>query len=386
MGFDGAASELHQVGPDGVSATTTNPGYRAGIIGAGLIAGVHARAIRSTGGVVAAVAGADAEQSERAAREMGALRAAVDAQDVLADPDVEVVHICTPNYLHVPFALAAIAAGKHVVCEKPLAMDVAGAEQVVAAAAAAGVTGVVPFAYRFHPMVREARELVRSGRTGPIHLVHGSYLQDWLLNTTDTNWRVDPQLGGRMRAFSDIGTHLCDLIEFTSGQRIVRVLASSKIANPRRVAADGSTEVVRTEDIVTFQFELDQGALGAAVVSQVSAGRKNRLFLEVSGSRSTLAFDQELPELLWEGRRETSQLRVRDPQTLSAAALRYSRLPAGHAQGYQECFDSLVADTASAVAGTVRDGLPTFVDGLRMARVTDAVERSVATRSWVEVG
>lgn len=189
-----------------------------------------------------------------------------------------------------------------------------------------------------------------------------------------------------MRAFSDIGTHLCDLIEFTSGQRIVRVLASSKIANPRRVAADGSTEVVRTEDIVTFQFELDQGALGAAVVSQVSAGRKNRLFLEVSGSRSTLAFDQELPELLWEGRRETSQLRVRDPQTLSAAALRYSRLPAGHAQGYQECFDSLVADTASAVAGTVRDGLPTFVDGLRMARVTDAVERSVATRSWVEVG
>jgi len=364
-------------------------GYRAGILGGGFMGGVHARAVRTGGGRVVAVAAADLDTALAAAPGMGAERAVASAEELLADPDIDVVHVCTPNHLHVPLARAALAAGKHVVCEKPLATDVAGALELATLAAEAhdadGRVTVVPFAYRFHPMVREARERVRSGEVGTISLAHGSYLQDWLLRDSDDNWRVDPALGGASRAFGDIGSHFCDLLEFTTGQRIVRLVAQSATVNPRRRGADGVVHDVVTEDAVTLQYQTDGGVLGTAVISQVSAGRKNRLHLEISGSRSTLAFDQEQPETLWEGRRDASRLLVRDPEALSAAAARYSRLPAGHAQGYQDCFDALVADTAAAIRGTVPDGLPTFDDGLRAARLAAAVGESVRSGGWVEV-
>ncbi|MCB7137999.1 Gfo/Idh/MocA family protein [Cellulosimicrobium marinum] len=364
-------------------------GYRAGIIGVGFMGGVHARAVRTGGGTVELVAAADVDLAREAVGPLGARAAAASVEELLDSPDVDVVHVCTPNHLHVPLARAALAAGKHVVCEKPLATDVAGAEELAGLAAAAreadGRVAVVPFAYRFHAMVREARERVRSGRIGSVTLAHGSYLQDWLLRDTDDNWRVDPALGGASRAFGDIGSHFCDLLEFTTGHRIVRLVAQSATVNPNRRAADGSAHTVTTEDVVTLQYATDGGALGSAVVSQVSAGRKNRLHLEISGTSSTLAFDQEQPETLWEGRREGSLLHVRDPETLSTAAARYSRVPAGHPQGYQDCFDALVADTAAAVRGELPDGLPTFADGLRAARLADAVATSVRTGAWVEV-
>lgn len=373
--------------PDGGALPAAR--YRAGIIGVGFMGGVHARAVRAGGGQVVAVAAADVDLAREAAPGLGALRAARSTEDLLADPEVDVVHVCTPNHLHVPLARAALAAGKHVVCEKPLATDVAGAVELATLAAQArdadGRVAVVPFAYRFHPMVREARERVRRGEVGAVSLVHGSYLQDWLLRDSDDNWRVDPALGGSSRAFGDIGSHFCDLLEFTTGQRIVRLVAQSATVNPRRRGVDGVVHDVATEDAVTLQYETDGGALGTAVISQVSAGRKNRLYLEISGSESTLSFDQEQPETLWEGRRDASRLLVRDPEALSAAAARYSRLPAGHAQGYQDCFDALVADTAAAIGGTAPDGLPTFDDGLRAARLAAAVGESVRAGGWVEV-
>jgi len=364
-------------------------GYRAGIIGTGFIGEVHARAIRTAGGDLVSVAGIDAPGAREAAADLGAHGWAATAQELIDDPDVDVVHVCTPNFLHVPLATAALAAGKHVVCEKPLATDLAGALALADLAARAsaedGRVAVVPFAYRFHPMVREARERVRSGAVGTISLVHGSYLQDWLLRSSDDNWRVDPALGGASRAFGDIGSHFCDLLEFTTGQRIVRLVAQTATVNAERTGPDGRPVAVRTEDAVTLQYETDGAALGSAVISQVSAGRKNRLFLEISGSESTLAFDQEAPESLWEGRRSTSRLLVRDPGALAPAAARYSRLPAGHPQGYQDCFDALVGDTAAAICGRTPDGLPTFADGLRAAHLAEAVARSARTGSWVEV-
>src|SRR6185503_4051166 len=267
---------------------------RVAIAGTGFIGAVHARSSRLAGARLVGVAASSPESGRRAAAVFGAERAFATAEELVEAPDVDVVHICTPNHLHVTLAHAALAAGKHVICEKPLAVDDRGAEEMVDAAAASGLATAVPFVYRYYPTVREARERIRTGVTGPIRLIHGGYLQDWLLKPTDDNWRVDEQLGGASRAFADIGSHWCDLAEFVSGHRIARVNARSYISVPERV----------TEDAVILQFETDRGAVGSAVVSQISAGRKNMLALEIDGANEALAFNQEGPEELWVGRRE----------------------------------------------------------------------------------
>jgi len=374
--------------PASLSAATeflsTNT-YRAGIIGAGFMGRVHARAIRVGGGTLVGVVASSPERTAAASREFGAVDQHHTAQSLIDSPDVDVIHICTPNSSHYDYALAALAAGKHVVCEKPLATSVEAAKELVDTAAERGLIATVPFVYRFHPMVREARERIRSGAVGPVHLVHGSYLQDWLLRPSDTNWRVNPADGGPSRAFADIGSHWCDLAEFVTGDRITAVSARASTVNRQRGEFGLSTESVNTEDIMTLQFETEAGSVGTSVISQVSAGRKNRLLLEISTAESTLTFDQEQPEQLWLGGRDESRLLVRDPDTLSPAARKYARVPAGHAQGYQDCFDHFVADTAAAMSGQSVDGLPTFADGLRASRVADAVLTSARTRQWIEV-
>jgi predicted dehydrogenase len=366
-----------------VSATAP---LRAGLIGAGMIGALHARAARQAGARLVAVAASSPERSAAAAAHLGAERAAT-AEEVATAPDVDVVHVCTPNDLHRPLAEAALAAGRHVVCEKPLATDLGGAAALAGQAAGAGVVAAVPFVYRFYPTLREARERVRTGDTGPVRLVHGSYLQDWLLNPEDGNWRVDAAAGGASRAFADIGSHWCDLAQFVTGQRVTRLSARTKIAVPERRGPDGTPVRVTTEDAVTLQFETDGGAMGVAVISQVSPGRKNRLWLEVDGARAAVAFDQEAPETLWRGARDGMGIVPRDPEAMSAAAARYAVVPPGHPQGYADCFDAFVADTYAAVrGGTAPDGLPTFADGLAAAEITEAVLVSAATERWVEVG
>ncbi|WP_336922133.1 Gfo/Idh/MocA family protein [Aquipuribacter sp. SD81] len=355
-------------------------GYRAAIVGGGFMGEVHARAVRASGGTVVAVAGRDADSGRRAAARLGVGRHHDDIDALVADDDVEVVHVCTPNSSHHAIALAAIEAGKHVVCEKPLATTAADAAELREAAERAGRVGTVPFVYRFHPMVREARERVRAGGLGRLVLVHGSYLQDWLARADDDNWRVDATTGGASRAFADIGSHWCDLMEFVTGQRIESVSAQVCTVTPRRGDRD-----VLTEDLVTLQLRTDAGVCGATVVSQVSPGRKNRLWLEVSGTDGTLAFDQEDPERLWHGRRGASELLVRDDEVMAPAAARYNRVPAGHPQGYQDCFNAFVEDTAAAVRGETPDGLPTFADGARSAAVVDAVLQAARGSSWVTV-
>lgn len=374
---------------------------RIGIAGTGFIGAVHARAARLAGAQLAGVSASTPERAAEAARALGAERAFASSEELVVDPAIDVVHVCTPNHLHLPLAETALAAGKHVICEKPLATDVAGARRLVAAAAAAGRVAAVPFVYRYYPTVREARERVRDGRTGPIHLLHGTYLQDWLLLAGDDNWRVDAALGGASRAFADIGSHWCDLAEFASGHRIARLSARLLTAHPERAdttgrhafapavgdgAHGGQARAVDTEDAALVQFETDRGALGSVVVSQISPGRKNRLWLELDGATEALAFDQEHPEELWAGRREAQAVVPRDPQHLSPAAARLAVLPPGHPQGYADCFDAFVADAYDAIdAGGAPDGMPRFEDGLRAATITEAVLASAREQRWVDV-
>ena len=348
---------------------------RSGIIGTGFIGGVHAYAVRAAGGVLAHVAGTSPEHAAAAARRLGAEHACASAEELINADDVDVVHVCTPNALHVPQAEAAIRAGKHVICEKPLATDPADARRLVEAAADAGLVAAVPFVYRFYPSVREARARIGAGDAGPLWLLHGSYLQDRLAGSDATNWRVDPKLGGASRAFGDIGVHWCDLMEFTTGHRITRLIARMATAYPDRITEDGAAVL----------FDTDRGASGSVVVSQVSLGRKNRLWFEFDGPSASYAFDQELPDSLWVGGKRGNQVVPRGPDTFSGPAAGYARLPAGHPQGYQDSFTAFVADVYAAIGGHKPDGLPVFADGLRAAVLTAAVVESAADETWVEV-
>lgn len=368
-------------GRDGPAASGRR-GYRAAVVGAGFMGQVHTRAIRVAGGELVGVTASSPERSRQAAAELGARREFTDAEQLITDADVDVVHICTPNHLHAPLALMALEAGKHVVCEKPLATDGDTAAEMVAAARQHERVATVPFVYRFHPMVREARQRVHDGSIGRVLLAHGSYLQDWLSRPEDDNWRIDASLGGATRAFGDIGSHWCDLLEFVTGDRIARLSAQVATVNRR---GDHDPGAVGTEDAAVVQFATAAGVIGSCVISQVSPGRKNRLMLEISGSEASLGFDQEDAERLWVGERERVGHLLRDPDTLGADAARLARVPAGHPQGYQDCFDHFVADTATAIGGDAPDGLPSFEDGLRAARLADAVLASAASQTWVEV-
>lgn len=345
------------------------------------MARVHRTATRDAGGEVRAVATSSAAGGARAADALGAGRAETDATALLAADDIDVVHICTPNATHVDLARQALASGKHVVCEKPLATTVADARDLAALAAERGLTAAVPFVYRYHPMVREARARVARGDLGDLLTLDCSYLQDWMLLPTDDDWRTRSESGGASRAFADIGSHLCDLIEFVVGEPI-----RSLSARTRRVFDERAGRAVDTEDIVAILVETGSGALGTLLISQMAAGRKNALTLELHGSAQTLRFEQERPEELWIGMREESRVLLRDPAASAPDSARLQRVPAGHAMGYQDAFNGFIADVHAAIGGADPDGLPTFDDGCRSVLLTDAVLDSAAHDGrWTEV-
>ena len=367
---------------------------RVGILGAGFAARVHAHAARLAGAEIVGVVASTPERSAAAAAALGAERGFADAAELTALDAVDVVHVCTPNNLHVSLARAALEAGKQVVCEKPVALDSAGAAELAAAAERAGALVTVPFVYRYYPTVRELRErLAASGAVA--FLISGGYLQDWLLGADDYNWRVDAELGGHSRAFADIGSHLCDLLEFVTGQRLTAVAAKTAIAHRTRRGAGASSferargdqaHAVSTEDIVALLFETDAGATGSLVVSQVSAGRKNHLWIEITAGEQTYAFDQERPDELRIMSRGGTATIPRDFDTLAPDAARYVTLPGGHPQGYQDCFDAFVAESYAAFAGAApAAGLPALADGVRAVSITEAVLESARRREWVEV-
>ncbi|KAA9160726.1 Gfo/Idh/MocA family oxidoreductase [Amycolatopsis acidicola] len=357
---------------------------RVGIIGTGFMGAVHARSATVAGAEVAGFVGSSPAKGRRAADDFGA-GAGFDSVEALLRHGVDVVHVCTPNATHAELCRQALASGVPVVCEKPLATDRLVARELTELAAERGLIATVPFIYRYYASVREARGRLRAPGHRPPWLIHGSYLQDWLAAPEATNWRVDPRRGGATRAFGDIGVHWCDLAEFVTGQRITRVQASFARAVQAR-PLDGDVRPVQTEDGAVVMFETDAGALGSVVVSQASAGRKNALSFSFDGPDASYAFCQENPESLWIGGRDTNQIVMRDPARAGAPTGRSASLPAGHPQGYYECFADFVADTYAAITGEPVEGLPTFSDGVRAAEITDAVVTSAKGGEWVEIG
>ena len=378
-----SVKKVTSLGDPSASGLAAPEAYRAAVIGTGFMGRVHSHAVRASGGEVVGVAGSSPAKAEQFRAANGIARAHADALELIHRPDVDVVHVCTPNHLHAPLSLAALSAGKHVVCEKPLATDAETARSLTRAAYEAERVAVVPFVYRFHPMAREARAQVAAGAIGRVSLAHGGYLQDWLLYPEEDNWRVDPEVGGPTRAFGDIGSHWCDMLEFVTGDRISAVSAQTSRINDNR--GENGGRAVTTEDLVTFQFATQGGVVGSAVISQVSPGRKNQLVLEVSGTEGSLRFDQERPETLWAGGRGRTGIISRDDPALSSDASRLANLPVGHPQGYQDCFNSLIADTGAAIAGKEPEGLPVFADGLRAAVLAESVLASARERRWVDV-
>ncbi|MBZ3905429.1 Gfo/Idh/MocA family oxidoreductase [Streptomyces scabiei] len=359
-----------------------------------MIAAAHVRAARDAGATVIGVLGSLPERSLEAAEQWGVSTGYLSLPELLeARPDV--VHICTPNNTHIAYAHAVVEAGLHMVVEKPIATSLTEARELAAAVHAAGTVATVPYVYRYHPLVREIRSRREAGDLGDLLLVHGSYLQDWLVSPDASTWRVDPRTGGASRAFADIGSHWADLAEFVSGELFTAVTASTSIAYPTRPIASGPSfgggahgerVPVETEDIAVATFRTERGVFANSVISQVSAGRKNRLWLELDGSLGSAVFDQEQPESVWFGTERGATVVRRGEGEVAADQRRLNRVPPGHPQGWPDAFAAFCADTYAAVKGEQRTGLPTVDDGLRSLEIIDALLHSAASGDWTEIG
>jgi len=361
---------------------------------------VHVEALRRLGVQVHGVVGSSRERAASRARDLGLPPAYESYQAMLDDSRVDVVHVTSPNHLHHEHAAAALAAGKHVVCEKPLAMTSAQSAELVELAARSGRVHAVNFNIRFYPVNQHVHGLIAAGELGEIRLVSGHYLQDWLLLETDWNWRLEPDLGGELRAVADIGSHWLDLTTFLTGRRISAVMAdlSTFIKTRRQPAgpvetfatdrgADSVARQITTEDAATILLRYEGGARGALTVSQVSPGRKNSLVFEIDGSTAAASWNAERPDELWIGHRgRPNELLLRDPAILNEEGRRAAGLPGGHAEGFADTFKALYAAVYRAVAeGRPGTGYPTFADGHDEMLVCEAVARSSREARWVEV-
>lgn len=377
----------------------------AGIIGTGFIGPAHVEAARRLGNVdIVAVAEANIDLAEEKAAAMSIPKAYGNYQDLLADPEIQVVHNCTPNHLHFEVNKDILAAGKHVISEKPLAMNTTESSELVRLAKRSGLIHVVDFNYRFFPLVQHAKEMVRIGEVGDIFTLHGSYLQDWLYLPTDWNWRLVPELSGDSRAIADIGSHWCDLVQFITGLTITRVFGDLRTVHKTRMKPkkdvatyagkelspeDYEPQEINTEDYASVLIELSNGAHGVFTVSQVSAGRKNRLSFEIDGSKCALAWDQERPNEMWIGYREkANEILMKDPSLLHEAAREYAHYPGGHTEGYPDGPKNLFRNVYRAVEkGTMPDkpDWSTFEDGHKEVAICEAILASHKSQSWVEV-
>jgi len=379
---------------------------RAGIIGTGFIGPAHVEAARRVGGVeFVALAEADGKLAAAKAEALGIPRAYGDWRELVADPQVQVVHNCTPNYLHFRVNMAALKAGKHLLSEKPLAVSSRQSRELVRAARAAGVESAVDFNYRMYPLAQEMRAMCASGKLGRLYLAHGTYLQDWLYLETDYNWRLETKLGGRPRAVGDIGSHWFDLFQHVSGEEVTEVCADFRTVHRTRRRPKRAVEAfagrnlrprdfqrmrIDTEDCATIQFRTGSGAPGVLVVSQVSAGRKNRLQVELAGSKCACWWDQERPNELVIGRREkANEVLIKDPALLCAHAAPFAHYPGGHPEAYPDGIKNLCLEFYARVrAPKLRRRKPTyatFADGHREVVICEAVAASARRRGWVKV-
>ncbi len=365
----------------------------------------HLEALRRVPGVeVAAVASNSLRNAEALAEPYDIPRAVDDWEALVGDETIDVVHNCTPNHLHYKINKDFTEAGVHVLSEKPLTTSLDDAIDLVELAHSYGTGNAVNFNYRFYPLIQQARSMVANGELGEVHLVHGHYLQDWLLYDTDYNWRLDPDAGGPSRAVADIGAHWCDLAQFVTGRRITRVFADLFTVHASRKKPETETQTfqtpgkgsysevsIDTEDGAMLLFEFANGARGSLTVSQVSAGRKNHQWFEIDGARQSLAWNQERPNELWIGRRdEPNQTLIKDPALLDEEAREYAHYPGGHPEGYPDGPKNLFRNFYRHLREDRREwrhapDYPNFIDGLRQMSLVEAALKSNASGEWTPV-
>jgi predicted dehydrogenase len=382
---------------------------RAGIIGAGFVGPLHMEAARRLGYVdFVGIATSSLESAQKKAERYGIDMAFEHYEQLLEDPTIDAVHVTTPNNLHYPVVMAAIEAGKHVICDKPLALSATEAKEMRDAANKAGVVNAVTFNYRFNPLVQQSRAMVAKGELGKVQFVHGYYLQDWLLFETDFSWRLEADKGGVSSSVGDIGSHWCDTAQFITGLKITRVLSDlstmvqvrkkPKAAREAFASGEGNEEfeefLVTSDDLGSILVEFENGAKGAFSVGQVCAGHKNDLQIEVNGSQSSLKWVQERPDELWFGYRDRANGQMlRDASLMDEAARGYVNLPGGHGEGWADAFKNLMSSIYSFIAAGYNPAsdadkikYPTFEDGYRANCVVDAIVRSNQNRSlWTTV-
>jgi predicted dehydrogenase len=375
---------------------------KTAIFGTGFMGRVHLEGVRRVESVeVVAIVG----RREEAARRLGAGFAvptiATDYQQVLRDASIDAVHVCTPNAQHFQMAKDALAAGKHVLCEKPLGISVAEGEELVTLAARQGLRNCVCHNLRCYPMVQQMRRLREAGELGEILVVQGTYSQDWLLYDTDWNWRVDAQAAGPSRCMADIGSHYFDAVEHITGLRVSSLCADLQIFHRTRKKPKGSIETfanklmgpgdfeevpVDTEDFGAVVFRMGNRTRGCMSASQVSAGRKNGLSIEIYGSKASVAWAQERPDELWMGHRDTPNgIFIKDPSLLRPEARSYADLPGGHSEGYDDTFKQTFRRFYASIRSSGEVQYPQFTDGLRQMKILDAVLESSRQRKWVDV-
>ena len=373
----------------------------AAVIGTGFIGTVHIGALRRLGVQVAGVLGSTGERGAARAAAIG-LTAYATLDALLADPAVNVVHVTSPNHLHHPQVMAILRAGKHVICEKPLAMTAAQSAELLALAQATGRIAAVCYNIRFYPLNQQARGMVAAGDLGDIRLITGHYHQDWLARDTDWNWRLETEKGGELRSVGDIGTHWADLTGFITGLRPSAVMADLATFLPVRqeptgpvetfAAAQGATETraVQTDDAATILLRYPNGARGALTTSQVSFGRKNALGWEIAGSKAAARWDSEHPDHLWIGHRDApNQILQRDPGLMNGLGSAAASLPGGHVEGFADSFHAFFRAVYADIAAGGRNAASTwatFADGHHEMQFCDAVLASARSGTWVEVG
>ena len=376
-----------------------------GLVGAGFVGPHHIDAVRRLGFVdVVAIACSSDESGREKAEALGVRKGYGSYQALLDDPDVQVVHVATPNHLHYDVTSAALAKGRHVVSDKPLAMTSAQAKRLVSEAHRAGVVAAVTFNYRGNPLVQQARLAIARGDIGSPHFLHGHYLQDWLLNDTDYSWRVDPEKGGASSAVADIGTHWCDLAQHVTGLRITHVLGDITTVVKKRKkppasraafqAGNGDGELVdiRLEDLASVLVRFDNGARGSFSVGQVCSGHKNDLVLEVCGTKASLRWRQEDQNELWIGHRDrANEILQKDPSLLDERVRPYAHLPGGHQESWADAFFNVIREIYTCVAAgqpypALSPMVATFEDGFRANRIVDAILESAADGgAWTRI-
>ncbi len=377
--------------------------HSAVVIGTGFIGPVHVEALRRSGVNVAGIVGSSPKKSRAAAEQLGLPDRYSTFEDVLADSSVTSVHITTPNRFHYEQASAALAAGKHVLCEKPLAMNSQQSQKLVDQAASSGLAAGVAYNIRFYPLCHEASVVAASEDFGDTLHVTGSYVQDWLLHADDFNWRVLASEGGQLRAVADIGTHWLDLVQFVTGQQVTRVFADLQTVHPTRYRPVGGAETfsggntnpktqpveIDTEDAGCILLRFSGGGHGSLHVSQTTAGRKNCLRFEIAGSRQAMAWNSEQPNALWLGKRDAANHSIiRDPSLMSNEAAAVSNYPGGHNEGFPDTFKQLcIAFYRYIDAGdfAAQPPMPTFADGHREIKLCEAILESHRMQQWIDV-